>query len=159
MCWAHQIRCWPGSRQICLENDFEVDSGLQSSDAADGSAVHRTAFFGGIVLQGLRLSVAFGHDAILGDAPADQIISDFTGPVAAQLQVVIRTADIVSMPSDLYLNRFVALPPSRLEQIEKLEQLRALENNFDIVVADACDDCGFGIDTQSDFDRFRMHQH
>ena len=58
-----------------------------------------------------------------------------------------------------FLNRFVALPASRLEQIEKLEQLRALENNFDIVVADACDDCGFGIDTQSDFDRFRTHQH
>lgn len=58
-----------------------------------------------------------------------------------------------------FLRRFVELPTSRLEQIEKLEQLRALENNFDIVVADACDDCGFGIDTQIDFDRFQAQLH
>lgn len=53
-----------------------------------------------------------------------------------------------------YLKRFVACPPSRLEQIECLEQLRALSHNATIIVADAAADCGVGIDTQSDYERF-----
>ena len=55
-----------------------------------------------------------------------------------------------------FLRRFVALPVSNLESIEKLEQLRALENGFNITVADAVEHCGFGIDTQADFERFRQ---
>jgi 3-deoxy-manno-octulosonate cytidylyltransferase (CMP-KDO synthetase) len=35
------------------------------------------------------------------------------------------------------LQRLAALPPTALEQLEKLEQLRALENGFDIRVADS----------------------
>ncbi|MGR8949780.1 MAG: 3-deoxy-manno-octulosonate cytidylyltransferase [Gammaproteobacteria bacterium] len=54
-----------------------------------------------------------------------------------------------------FLEQFVNLPHSPLETIEKLEQLRALENGFKIVVADAVKDCGFGIDTDADFQRFR----
>jgi 3-deoxy-manno-octulosonate cytidylyltransferase (CMP-KDO synthetase) len=36
------------------------------------------------------------------------------------------------------LRELTALPPGSLEQIEKLEQLRALENGMDIRVADSC---------------------
>ena len=47
------------------------------------------------------------------------------------------------------LQRFAALPPSRLEQIERLEQLRLLENGIDIHVADAPGDT-IGVDTEED---------
>ena len=50
------------------------------------------------------------------------------------------------------LRRFVAQPPSPLEQAEKLEQLRALENGIDILVLDAPHPA-FGVDTPEDLER------
>jgi 3-deoxy-manno-octulosonate cytidylyltransferase (CMP-KDO synthetase) len=52
------------------------------------------------------------------------------------------------------LRRFVALPPSRLEQLEKLEQLRALEAGLRIDVA-LVDTAPFGVDTPADLERAR----
>jgi 3-deoxy-manno-octulosonate cytidylyltransferase (CMP-KDO synthetase) len=52
------------------------------------------------------------------------------------------------------LARFVALPPSRLEQREKLEQLRALEAGLRIDVA-LVDTAPLGVDTPDDLDRAR----
>ncbi len=50
------------------------------------------------------------------------------------------------------LERFAALPPSPLERLEKLEQLRLLENGIDIYVAGApCDT--IGVDTEEDLAR------
>ena len=52
-----------------------------------------------------------------------------------------------------FLLKITALPQSRLEKIEKLEQLRAIENGFDILVgkvAHACD----GIDTPEQYADF-----
>ena len=53
------------------------------------------------------------------------------------------------------LDRFVALPPSALEQREKLEQLRALEAGMriDIILVD---DVPLGVDTIHDLERARM---
>ena len=51
------------------------------------------------------------------------------------------------------LQRFSSLPPSRLEQIEKLEQLRALENGMRIAVG-VVEAGGIGIDTPEDVARF-----
>ena len=53
-----------------------------------------------------------------------------------------------------YLLEFTKLPPSRLEQIEMLEQLRALENGARIKVVDV-DERSIGVDTQEDLDRVR----
>lgn len=53
------------------------------------------------------------------------------------------------------LNDFVKLPKSRLEEIEKLEQLRFLENGYSIVLADACESIPAGIDTEEDVTRVR----
>jgi 3-deoxy-manno-octulosonate cytidylyltransferase (CMP-KDO synthetase) len=50
------------------------------------------------------------------------------------------------------LERFVALPPSELEQAEGLEQLRALENGISILVLDAPHPA-FGVDTPEDLRR------
>lgn len=50
------------------------------------------------------------------------------------------------------LERFAALPPGRLEQVERLEQLRLLENGIDIHVAGAPSDT-IGVDTEEDLVR------
>lgn len=47
------------------------------------------------------------------------------------------------------LKRFSLLPPSRLEQIEKLEQLRLLENGIGLYVAESPYDT-VGVDTEKD---------
>jgi 3-deoxy-manno-octulosonate cytidylyltransferase (CMP-KDO synthetase) len=47
------------------------------------------------------------------------------------------------------LARFASLPPAPLEQTERLEQLRLLENNIDIHVAEAPADT-IGVDTEDD---------
>lgn len=52
------------------------------------------------------------------------------------------------------LERFVKLPPSPLEQREKLEQLRALEAGMRIRVA-VVDEVPLGVDTQAHLDRAR----
>ncbi len=53
------------------------------------------------------------------------------------------------------LERFAALPPSPLEKLERLEQLRLLENGIDIYVADAPRDT-IGVDTEEDLARAEM---
>lgn len=50
------------------------------------------------------------------------------------------------------LKRFASLPPGRLEQLERLEQLRLLENGIDIYVAEAPADT-IGVDTEDDLER------
>jgi 3-deoxy-manno-octulosonate cytidylyltransferase (CMP-KDO synthetase) len=50
------------------------------------------------------------------------------------------------------LERFAELPPSRLESVERLEQLRLLENGIDIYVAAAPRDT-IGVDTEEDLAR------
>jgi len=50
------------------------------------------------------------------------------------------------------LERFAALPPGWLESVEKLEQLRLLENGIDIYVAPAPHDT-IGVDTEEDLAR------
>jgi 3-deoxy-manno-octulosonate cytidylyltransferase (CMP-KDO synthetase) len=47
------------------------------------------------------------------------------------------------------LEQFAALPPGCLEQVERLEQLRLLENGIDIYVAPAPQDT-IGVDTEED---------
>lgn len=52
-----------------------------------------------------------------------------------------------------FLLRYATLAPSRLEEAEKLEQLRALENGCRIVVG-LIDHAGVGIDTPEDYEAF-----
>ncbi len=51
------------------------------------------------------------------------------------------------------LQKFASLPPGRLEMIEKLEQLRVLENGYEIA-CDVTEDPGIGVDTPDDAVRF-----
>jgi 3-deoxy-manno-octulosonate cytidylyltransferase (CMP-KDO synthetase) len=50
------------------------------------------------------------------------------------------------------LERFASLPPSWIEQVERLEQLRLLDNGIDIYVAAAPRDT-IGVDTEEDLGR------
>ncbi|HSC76765.1 MAG TPA: 3-deoxy-manno-octulosonate cytidylyltransferase [Pseudomonadales bacterium] len=51
-----------------------------------------------------------------------------------------------------FLHRYVSWPPCELEQIEKLEQLRALYKGAVIQVEEACMSIPAGVDTQHDLD-------
>jgi 3-deoxy-manno-octulosonate cytidylyltransferase (CMP-KDO synthetase) len=51
------------------------------------------------------------------------------------------------------LQRLTVLPPTPLEQAEKLEQLRALEHGFKIRVAEACEQPGPDVNTADDLQR------
>lgn len=53
-----------------------------------------------------------------------------------------------------YLLRFAKMPPSKLERIEMLEQLRALENGAKIRVVEV-EESSIGVDTAEDFERVR----
>ena len=53
-----------------------------------------------------------------------------------------------------YLLRLSKLPPTQLEQIEMLEQLRALEDGADIRVVNAAGS-SIGVDTQDDYEKVR----
>jgi len=53
------------------------------------------------------------------------------------------------------LRAFSAMPPSALESIEKLEQLRFLEAGKRIVMAKACAEIPAGVDTPEDLERVR----
>ena len=51
------------------------------------------------------------------------------------------------------LEKFPSLPPGRYEQIERLEQLRVLENGYDIMVG-LTEDPTLGVDTPADVKKF-----
>ena len=53
------------------------------------------------------------------------------------------------------LRRFVEIPLGELEKIEKLEQLRLLENGLDLLVEEACVAVPAGVDTGQDLERVR----
>lgn len=55
-----------------------------------------------------------------------------------------------------FLEKFVAMPPGRLEQIEKLEQLRVMEAGYPIAI-DVTADPTIGVDTPDDATKFEAH--
>ena len=50
-----------------------------------------------------------------------------------------------------FLRQFVQMAPSGLEQAEKLEQLRALENGYTVIVDECLQPPGGGVDTMDDY--------
>ncbi len=55
-----------------------------------------------------------------------------------------------------FLEKFVRMAPGKLEQIEKLEQLRVLENGYPIAI-DVSEDPTIGVDTAEDAAKFEAH--
>jgi 3-deoxy-manno-octulosonate cytidylyltransferase (CMP-KDO synthetase) len=54
-----------------------------------------------------------------------------------------------------FLLKYAAMEPTKLEQLEKLEQLRALENGYKIKMVEV-EDHSIGVDTPEDFEMVRM---
>ncbi len=97
-------------------------------------AVRRALFFSRAALPFAR-----DHDGVIDDVWVG------ANPCFKHLGLYGYSADL--------LERFASLPPGRLERIEKLEQLRVLENGLEI----ACDvtaDPTIGVDTPEDAVRF-----
>ena len=55
-----------------------------------------------------------------------------------------------------FLQKFIEMPLSRLEKIERLEQLRALENGDEIIVEECLKNPGIGVDTIDDYHRLKI---
>jgi len=98
----------------------------------------------------------------VGDPNAVKVVRDATGRALYFSRSPLPYPRDVEVAQDLYrlhlgiygfrrgaLASFVALPPSRLERAEALEQLRALENGMEILVLDAPQPA-FGVDTPED---------
>lgn len=57
-----------------------------------------------------------------------------------------------------YLQQFVQMQASHLEQVERLEQLRALEAGHSIAVAECLQKPGIGVDTEEDYQKLKVHE-
>jgi 3-deoxy-manno-octulosonate cytidylyltransferase (CMP-KDO synthetase) len=79
----------------------------------------------------------------LGGRPDDAAVA--ASPCLRHLGLYAYKADL--------LERFARLPVGRLEQIERLEQLRVLENGYDIAVG-VTHDPTIGVDTPEDAEKF-----
>ncbi|WP_455210350.1 3-deoxy-manno-octulosonate cytidylyltransferase [Kaarinaea lacus] len=55
-----------------------------------------------------------------------------------------------------FILQYINYPLSTLEQLESLEQLRALQNGHRIYVGEAQQDCGIGVDTEEDLHKVRQ---
>jgi 3-deoxy-manno-octulosonate cytidylyltransferase (CMP-KDO synthetase) len=103
-----------------------------------------------VLAQGKRRTLFFSRSPIPFARERGGVVDDAwvaTHPCYKHLGLYAYRADL--------LDRFAALPPGRLEQIEKLEQLRVLENGYEI----ACDltpDPTIGVDTPDDAVKFEQ---
>ncbi len=93
-----------------------------------------------------RSPIPFVRDA-MGDDTARAWRREFDGVFFKHIGLYVYRAD--------FLQRFAAMPPSRLERIEKLEQLRAIEAGIRIKVPTVESD-SFGVDTPADLARLRL---
>jgi 3-deoxy-manno-octulosonate cytidylyltransferase (CMP-KDO synthetase) len=115
------------------------------------------------------LACPFPDDALVSDSSAVKVVVDTHGMALYFSRSVIPyprdAGGAVKSPSDwllhlgiyayrrAFLLKLASLPPSRLEQVEKLEQLRALENGYRIVVG-LVQRASVGIDTPTDYQAF-----
>ncbi len=108
---------------------------LDLAQAADPARVKVVTGMDGRALYFSRALIPFRREA--GD-PSDGLYWQHIG-----LYVYPRTV----------LERWVALPPTRIEQVERLEQLRALQHGFSFGIARLSEPAIPGVDTPEDLQR------
>jgi 3-deoxy-manno-octulosonate cytidylyltransferase (CMP-KDO synthetase) len=77
------------------------------------------------------------------------------GPDFFRQHPVLRHLGLYAYTRD-FLSRFTRLPPGKLEQVEKLEQLRALENGYKIAVG-LTDEATIGVDVPEDAEKYEAY--
>jgi 3-deoxy-manno-octulosonate cytidylyltransferase (CMP-KDO synthetase) len=97
----------------------------------------------GLALYFSRAPIPWDRDGAINGAASQ---SRFSGAARHLGIYAYRTAALL---------RMTGIPQSRLEQLEKLEQLRALEAGMKIVVGNAVASAGIGVDSSEDLERAR----
>ncbi len=110
---------------------------VRREDFLDPNQVKVTVSDQGDALYFSRAPIPYNRDAF--ESFGDDWVS--ASPVYRHLGLYAYRAD--------FLSKFCSLPPGRLESIEKLEQLRALENGYRIKVG-FTEEPSIGIDTAED---------
>lgn len=109
----------------------------------------------GFALYFSRAQIPYHRDLFSAKVPKCQSAKDNTTSGLRDLGTselfMFKHIGIYSYRRDVLL-RFAAMRPSRLEEIEKLEQLRALENGFRIKVREIAVET-IGVDTPQDLER------
>ena len=121
------------------------------SELLNGNVVKVVVGDAGYAIHFSRSPMPFPRDASLrhGGDPNRALIEE------PGLMSIFRKHTGLYVYRRVYLLRFSKLPPTKLEQIEMLEQLRALEDGAKIRVVDAIG-TSIGVDTQEDLDRVRQ---
>ncbi len=106
-----------------------------------------------------QVKVVFGRDgrALYFSRSPIPYARDLKGAVDdawVQTHACHRHLGLYAYQADL-LEKFAGLPPGHFEQLEKLEQLRVLENGYSIAVG-VTDDPTIGVDTPEDAERFEQ---
>lgn len=125
----------PFKRAVDFANPNQVKVVLTNRTRADGAAaVPKALFFS-------RSPLPFARDrgGVVDDA-------------WVQGNACLKHLGLYGYRADL-LEKIATLPPGRLEQVEKLEQLRVLENGYDIA-CDVTEDPTIGVDTPEDAEKF-----
>ena len=120
------------------------------SELLNGNVVKVVTSGDGYAVYFSRSPMPFPREAALrhdGD-PNKAIINE------PELMSIFRKHTGLYVYSREYLLEFTKLPPSKLEKIEMLEQLRALENGANIKVVEV-NDPSIGVDTAEDFERVK----
>jgi 3-deoxy-manno-octulosonate cytidylyltransferase (CMP-KDO synthetase) len=132
--------CTPFKRIVDFYNTNQVKVVMTSSsgNTAEGTprAVRRALYFS-------RSRMPYSRD--LGLTIDDAWV--LANPCYKHLGLYAYQAD--------FLEKFVRMAPGQLEQIEKLEQLRVLENGYPIAI-DVTEDPTIGVDTPEDAKRFEL---
>ncbi len=110
--------------------DFFNPNIVKLTQAVNGEAL----YFSRAPMPWARNEFAESTESLPGDHPAKRHLGIYSYLVRA-------------------LNSFVHWPETELEQIEKLEQLRFIENNHKIHVAEACVSGAPGVDTPEDLEK------
>ena len=122
----------PGSDMSTLATPI-----VNSDDFKDSNVVKVVRDVNGFAMYFSRASIPYPRD----DSEA---VEKKTLPLLRHLGIYGYTAE--------FLRAFTALPQGNLEKVEKLEQLRALENGRRIAVV-LTDDLSIGVDTPEDLER------
>ena len=97
-----------------------------------------------------------GHALYFSRAPIPWARDSFTDAVRPFSVAAFRHIGLYAYRA-AFLSAFTRLPPSPLEELEALEQLRALWHGYRIAVFDAAEPPPPGVDTPADLERVRAH--